>query len=563
MRYGDVGASPSDVAVAIVGGGPVGLAVAVDLGWYGVDCVLIEQGDGVVDNAKFVDINMRTMEFCRRWGIAGEIRDRGFNPDYPQDMIFVTSLTGHLLARQPFPSFTQFRTPPTAAERIARCPQTIFDPILRRTAESFPTVRFRYKTRCEEAAQDARGVTLRLTDVTTKKSETLRAAYVLCCEGAGSAIRDALGIELEGAGTLSYNANVVFRSDELLRIHDKGPGFYTAIGPEGRWASILAIDGGTVWRLQLTKSIDRSTFDLTEAETLIRRFVGRDFRFQILSALVWARREAVAKSYQAGRIFLLGDAAHQLSPAGGFGLNTGIGDVTNLTWKVAAMLEGWGGTALLASYDAERRPIGGRNVRAATERWNENQGRDGPPGPAILEESAEGERVRAEVRRGLQAVLNRANCGYEFGARYEDAGLQLGYRYEGSPLIVPDGTPPPPDDVRIYYPVARPGARAPHYWLEENTSILDLFGRGFVLLRLTKDAPRTDGFEQAAAECHVPLTVRAFDIPQLFHIYNKKMILVRPDGHVAWRSDELPGDHRMVIDVVRGARKLVNVADAA
>ncbi len=383
--------------IAIVGGGPVGLATAIELGVRGLDCVVIEQGDGQVGNAKFVDINMRTMEFCRRWGIADEIRDRGFNRDYAQDLIYVTTLTGYLLGRQPFPAFSQFRTPPTTPERIARCPQTIFDPILRRTAEALPSVRWRYQTRCENVTQDADGVTLTLADTATGKREELRARYVACCEGASSRIREALGIELEGAGMLSLNANVVFYSEEFLRVHDKGPGFYTAIGPEGRWASVLAIDGATLWRLQITKPFETTDFPTADAEAWVRRFMGRDFAFEVRSAIVWSRREVVASSYRSGRVFLLGDAAHQLSPTGGFGLNTGIGDVTNLAWKLAAVIDGWGGPELLPSYETERKPIGTQNVRAATGRWQHNEAVGGTPGPAILESGAEGDRVRAEV----------------------------------------------------------------------------------------------------------------------------------------------------------------------
>ena len=538
--------------IAIVGGGPVGMAMAIELGMRNVDCVVVEQGDGEVGNAKFVDINMRTMEFCRRWGIAEEVRDRGFNRDYPQDLIYVTTLTGYLLGRQRFPSFAEFRTPPTTPERIARCPQTIFDPILRRTASALPSVRLRYRTRCEELMQDATGVTLRLTDLTAGTSETLRADYVCCCAGANSQFREALGIALDGAGTLSLNANIVFRSDEFLRVHDKGPGFYTAIGPEGRWASVLAIDGATLWRLQLTTPRTTTTLDPDEARGLVRRFMGRDFAFEIVSALVWSRREVVAARYDAGRVFLLGDAAHELSPTGGFGLNTGIGDVTNLSWKLAAMVAGWGGPALLASYDAERRPIGERSVRAATGRWKHNEALGGTPGPAILESGPEGDRVRAEVSRALQPVLDRANCGYDYGPRYEDAGLQLGYSYDRSPVILGDGTPPPLEDQRVYYPIARPGMRAPHFWLDARTSVLDLFGDGFVLLRLGPGAPGAGAFVEAAAARGVPLAVHAFDIPQLSSTYNKALVLVRPDGHVAWRSDELPPDARRVLDVARG-----------
>jgi 2-polyprenyl-6-methoxyphenol hydroxylase-like FAD-dependent oxidoreductase len=545
----------SETPVAIIGGGPVGLAVALDLSFHGIPCTLVDQGDGVVDNAKFIDINMRTMEFARRWNIASEIRELGFDSHYPQDRIYVTSLIGHLLARQPFPALADLLTPPTAAEAIALCPQTIFDPILQRALASCPDVRMLYRTRCDGFTQDPDGVTLALTDLATGRSQTLRAVYVACCEGAGSKMRTQLGINLDGAGTLSHNANVVFRSPELMRLHDKGAGFYTFVGPEGTWASMLPIDGKTIWRLQLTKLVDRAAFNRDEATRLIRRAVGCDFPFEILSALVWSRREVVAERYAEGRIFLVGDAAHQLSPAGGFGLNTGIGDATNLTWKLAATLRGWGAPMLLSSYDTERRPIGLRNVRAATLRWQENQGQN-PPGDALLDDGLEGEAARAAARQGLQKLVDRANCGYELGPRYEDAGLQLGYRYEGSPVVVPEQTPPPPDDVRIYYQTARPGARAPHFWLSENQSILDLFGHSFVLLRLTRDAPSADSFERAAAMRGVPLTVHDLDVPQLYHIYNKKLVLVRLDGHVAWRSDTLPADPLLVVDVVRGAREL-------
>ena len=496
---------------------------------------------------------MRTMEFCRRWGIAEEVRNRGFNADYPQDTIYVTSLTGHFLARHRQPSFAELRTPVVAAERLARCPQTIFDPILQRTAASFSSVQFWYQTRCEGVQQDANGATLTLLHSVTGEKETLRATYVAGCDGANSFLRQALGIEMEGNGTLSYNANVVFRSDELLKIHDKGPGFYTAIGPEGRWASILAIDGGSLWRMHVSKPVDGMTFERSEAEALIRRFAGTDFRFEVVSARVWARREVVAKRYQAGRVFLLGDSAHQLPPTGGFGMNTGIGDATNLTWKLAATLAGWGGPELLASYERERLPIGRRNVLAAAGRWNEVRDRTEPPGEAILDDGPLGEKARAGVARSLEQTIDRMNAGYEFGARYEDVGLQLGYRYTDSPVIVSDGCAPPPDDVRMYSNAAFPGARAPHFWLAHNESILDLFGTGFVLLRLTLSAPHTDELERAARIAGIPLTVHSFDIPHLSHLYNKRLVLVRPDGHVAWRSDDLPSDPSVLLDLVRGA----------
>ena len=248
-KTADSGDGVNVTPVLIIGGGPVGLTLALDLGWHGIPCTLIEQGDGSVTNAKFVDINMRTMEFCRRWGIADEIRDKGFDRNYPQDLIFVTSLTGHLLGRLRLPSFAELRAPPTAAERIARCPQTIFDPVMQRAVQSHPGVTLRYGTRCEGVTQDAEGVTAIVTDLASGRQERIRSTYLACCQGAASSLREELGVRFDGEGTLSHSTNITFRSDSFLRVHDKGPGFYTAIGPEGRWASMLALDGRSIWRL--------------------------------------------------------------------------------------------------------------------------------------------------------------------------------------------------------------------------------------------------------------------------------------------------------------------------
>jgi 2-polyprenyl-6-methoxyphenol hydroxylase-like FAD-dependent oxidoreductase len=540
------GGGINETPVLIIGGGPVGLTLALDLGWHGIACTLIEQGDGSVTNAKFVDINMRTMEFCRRWGLAKEIRDKGFDKDYPQDLIFVTSLAGHLLGRLRLPSFAELRAPPTVAEPIARCPQTIFDPVMQRAAQSRPGVTLRYNARCDGITQDANGVTAIVTDLATGRQERIRSAYLACCQGAASSLREELGVRFDGEGTLSNSTNITFRSESLLRVHDKGAGFYTAIGPEGRWASMLALDGKSTWRLHSVEKMDGGD--------AIRRFVGCDFDYEILTALTWQRRELVADRYQVGRVFFLGDAVHQLSPSGGFGLNTGIGDVTNLSWKLAAVLQGWGRPDLLVSYDIERRPVGKRTATTATHLFRTLQ-QDPPPGPAILADGPEGEAVREAVRGRVAAMLARSNCGYDYGARYEDAGLQLGYFYEGSPVIVPDGTPAPVDDPRNYSPIARPGSRAPHFWLDENKSVLDLFGHGFVLLSLGRNLPNTDRFERAAARLGVPLRSHALPHEHLLALYNKRLALVRPDGHVAWRGDDMPDDCEAVLNRSRGAGK--------
>lgn len=530
-----------DVPVLIIGGGPVGLAVAAEFGWRGIRCLMVEQTDGAIEHPKINGINMRTLEFCRRWGIAQRVHDEGFPKDYPHDHIYVTSLTGYLLARQVRPPMAEMKAPRGAIETFQRCPQTTFDPILKGVATSFPTVDLRYHVRCEGVEQDAAGVTAELCELETGTKSRIRANYAVACQGANSSVRDALGFKMEGTAVLAYSTNMLFRSAELLKLHDKGPGrSYIAIGPEGNWASINSINGNDLWRLQVSGSNDPKSWQEVDFDDCVKRFAGRDFSYELISTLSWIRRQLICDHYQSGRIFLAGDAVHQLTPAGSFGMNTGIGDAVDIAWKIAAMIDGWGGPGLLESYEAERRPIGKRNVDEAAARFK----RYGPfkPGPAILEDTPEGARVRSQVASKLETTM------LPFGE-----GFQVGYRYDASPIIWPDGTPTPPADGATYHPTTRPGARAPDAWIDQDTRMLDLYGKGFVLVRLGNDAPAADGLEAAAEACGVPFEVVTMEDPDIIDLYQRKLVLVRPDGHVAWRGDEVPGDCRAVIDRARGA----------
>ncbi len=548
------------VPVLIVGAGPVGLVLAAELGWRGVRCQVVEQGDGVIEHPKTQNINMRTMEFYRRWGIAQEVRDKGFPRDYPQDIHYVTSLTGYLLARQSYPSYAELKTPPDVLEMQQRCSQTILDPILRKLAESFPTVTLRYRTRCVGVEQNADMVTARLLDVENGTEERMRADYVVSCEGAASLIREALGITLEGTDVLSYSTNILFRSTELPAMHDKGAGFYVLMSPEGRWATLNAINGKDLWRLQVRGSKDPKFWDDFDADAAIKRMAGQDFDYEILSSLSWVRAQLVANRYCQGRVFLAGDSAHQLTPSGGFGMNTGMGDAVDLAWKLDAVLAGWGGARLLETYEIERRPIGERNVNEAAAKFFREGGKGAVPGPALLETSPEGDRVRKKVTARLEKAMARDNVGSDLGPRYETAGIQLGYVYESSPIVIADGTPAMVDP-KHYVPSARPGGRAPHVWIEDGKSILDLFGGGFVLLRLGADAPAVDGLVGAAAAAGLPLQVVSLDIPALTALYERKLVLVRPDGHVAWRADLTPEKATEIIGRVRGAGALAKAED--
>ena len=260
----------------------------------------------------------------------------------------------------------------------------------------------------------------------------------------------------------------------------------------------------------------------------------------------------MADSYGTRRVFIAGDAAHLMSPTGGFGMNTGIQDAVDLGWKLEARLRGWGGAELLRSYEVERRPVAVRNVTEASSNLVRMLStRERLPPPEVFQSGPQGDAARHDYGAWFTATMRH---------EWRTLGFHFGYRYDGSPVIWPDGTPEPPLDTSTYTQTARPGHRAPHAFLPDGRSTLDLFGRGFVLLRLGSDAPAGERLREAAAKAGLPLQVIDLDLPEIAALYQSRLVLVRPDGHVAWRADAEPDDARAVIDVVRGARDYANVA---
>ena len=530
------------VPVLIVGGGPVGLALAGDLGWRGVDCVLIEQSDGSIYQPRMDMVGVRTMEFCRRWGLVGTVESSPYPRDYAQDNVYVTSLAGYELGRERFPGIGQAAPPPQSPQRRERCPQNMFDPILRAFAASQKSVTLRYRTRLMGFMQDAERVTATVENADTGAREQIAARYLVGCDGARSLVRETLGIAMRGNPALTYTTNVIFRCPDLLSLHDKGKAYrHILIGPEGTWATVVAINGRDQWRFSLIGSSTQREYTTAEIEAAIRRAVGRDFKFEILSVLPWVRRELVADTYRQGRGFIAGDAAHAMSPTGGFGMNTGIGDAVDLSWKLAAVLQGWGGDDLLDSYSAERQPVGARNVAEASGNLRRmlSVGRHAD----LLDDTAEGAATRQKVGAEFSELMRR---------EWFTLGIHLGYRYENSPICWPDGTPAPPDEARSYEQTARPGHRAPHVWLADGRSTLDLFGRGFTLLGFGASAAEAAPLVEAARACGVPIEFVPLNEPNVAGLYGRKFVLVRPDGHVAWRDDRMPDDPKRIIDVVRG-----------
>jgi 2-polyprenyl-6-methoxyphenol hydroxylase-like FAD-dependent oxidoreductase len=528
------------VPVLIVGGGPIGLALAADLGRRDVEAVLIEQNDDVVGSPKMIEVSVRTVEFCRQLGIAEQVRDWGFPFDYPLDSVFVTSMHGYELGRIRTPSLGEARSSPESPERTGPCPQTWFDPILQRRARRHRNITLRYNARLVGFEQDTEGVTAIVLDTKRRQHAELRCQYLIGADGYSSTVRELLGIQMRGEPHLDLSMSVYLRIKELRRYHHKGDAYrYVFVGPEGTWLVLTTIDGRDLWRVQVIGVPDRD-LEKVDISAMMRRAVGPDIDYIVDDTSFWVRKMVVADRFSDGRVFLAGDSAHAHPPNGGLGMNTGIQDSFDLGWKLAAVLQGWGGPTLLGSYEYERRPA---SARAATESLKNFRRLTAPrPHPAICDASPEGEALRQTLGRLLVEENEKA---------WHPMGVHLGYIYDPSPIVIPDGTPRPSDDTVSYVPSAFPGCRAPHVWLARNRSILDLFGHGFALLQFA--GVPTAPVEAAAAAHGVPLTVHRISNAEAAELYAKRLVLVRPDGHVAWRGDHAPVDPMAMIDTVRGA----------
>ena len=532
-----------DTPVLIAGAGPVGLCLALDLAWRGLRCTLIERTDGVIHHPKTAALTYRTMEFCRRWGIAEQIRNCGFPRDYGLSMVFATSMTGYPLAKLDYPSLDGEPFIPQTPERKQRAPQILFDPNLTAAVRCYPEVDLRYHCELVSHEQDAEGVTATLRDPRSGREETLRAQYLVACDGAGSGVRKDLGIEMRGSPALEYSVASFVRIPGLRAKHALGDAErYIFVGPQGTWGNLTVVDGDARWRLTVLGFRSREQIEGFDAPGWIRRCLGRDdIDFEIIHVQPWRRSRLVAERYSDRRVFLAGDSAHTMSPTGGFGFNTGLGDAVDLGWKLEAALHGWAGPELLASYDIERRPIGQRNVDAAADNYFKLVA--APDCSRILEPGGEADPIREEIGR-FMAESTRTE--------WENVGVVLGYRYSNSPICVPDGTPAPADDRSVYQPTARPGHRAPHAVLADGRSTLDLYGRTFVLLCFDRSL-ELKGLFDAAAAIGMPIEKVDIESESIARSHERALVLVRPDGHVAWRGDRIPADATVLIDQVRGA----------
>ena len=514
--------------VVIVGAGPTGLALAIELGTRGIDCIVMERQErrGAAPRAKTT--NVRTRELLRRWGIAGELaRLAPFGIDYPSDIHFVTRLAGYSLVRFADALNCSPVRDPRYSEHAQWVPQYKLEAVLKLKAQNLPAVRLQYGSEFLGFDQDQRGVHVRFKSLATGEEEIIRADYLIGADGARSTTRDAIGASLIGSYGLSRNFNVIFHAPGLAEAHTHGPGImYWQVNPDAP-STIGPMDEGDLWYFVPTHLPPDVELTGEEAAALIRRSTGIDLPYRILSSEVWIASRLLADRYRKGRVFLAGDACHLHPPYGGYGMNMGMADAVDLGWKIAAVLQGWGGPALLDSYEVERRSV----HEIVLEESVSNHAilanqllREG-----IEEATVEGEAIRQEVAELIRRVKAR-----EFYA----LGVVLGLRYRGSPVVADDSTCVTWTMSREYVPSAAPGSLAPHAWLDDGGSLYDRFGQGFTLLVLDDlDGADIEVARREAERTETPLEIVRLSDPRLLALYEASRVLIRPDQYVAWRGN--------------------------
>lgn len=484
--------------VLIVGGGPVGLSMALALRHLGVGCVVVDKHEGPMDFPRGRGITVRTMELMRRWGLEAALRAAGLPAS--EVAVFVGD---DLLA----PTFDRHVTSASRPSMVSPsapliCFQNATEVVLRDAAVA-AGADVRYGWELVDAVDDGDGVTASLVERASGHTRTLRAPWLVAADGAYSPTRDRLGVGRHGPGVVAHAVSIVIEADLRERTADRASVLYRIHNLPG--ATLLAMDNHRErWGLiyEYDPSVDsEESFTQSRLRELARTAIGDpELDLAITVVRFWQSTALVADRFRQGRTFLVGDAAHVTTPIGGLGMNCGIGDVDNLSWKLAAVVAGWASESLLDSYEAERLPVAELTVEASL-------GRARPPAPTT--------------------------------------GLVLGASYQSS-AVIPDGTAPPtPDDpVGDYVPTARPGHRAPHLWLDEAhvVSTLDLFGDGFVLLATSAGTDWHTAIEAASGTPIQAHEINHPDWPDLYGVGPFGVVLVRPDGYVAFRAPGKPTD---------------------
>ncbi|MFF9490170.1 FAD-dependent monooxygenase [Streptomyces sp. NPDC014676] len=519
------------VEVLIVGAGPAGLTLAIDLARRGVACHVVEATEERGINPRCNTTSARSMEIFRRLGVADDIRRAGLPQDYPTSIHYRTTLTGAEIFRIDLPSAgdvlagvgKQDWPTPEPQHRVS---QLFLEPILEGHASKLPGLTLERGTRLVEFHQHDDHVEAVVEKAGVRR--TVRCAYLVGCDGAHSTVRRRLGIRYEGVEAIRKFVSTFLRSPELGRLatRDKAWTYWTY---GRRIASLIAIDGDALWLHHVAFSPDHDT-EAEDPEKLLREAVGESVAHEVLGVVRWTGRRLVAQRYRSGRVFLAGDAAHIWIPVGGFGMNAGIQDAATLGWMLAAVHHGWASPAVLDAYELERKPVGEQFAGAVGAAANKAFAGFSPD---IHLPGEDGERARSEFAERLAASEPQ---------RYSPDGFSFGYHYATSPLVV-GGEEQDAITMGAYLQRAKPGFRLPHVWLDHDRSVLDTVGPGFTLLR-TDPGVDVASWTGAARDLGIPLSV--VDLPTRWpDRYPAELLLVRPDQHVAWmggagaRADEL------------------------
>lgn len=518
----------------IIGAGPSGLALAIELGSRGVDCLLVERNARVGHAPRAKTTNVRTRTHLRRWGLADKLAVAApFGIDYPATVSFVTRLGGFELAQIENHANINPGKNDLYPEHGQWIPQYTLEQVMRAHAETLPSVRILFNTDFVSATQDTDAVAVTLRGVSGGAEQEVRCRYLVGADGARSAVRELIGATLTGQYGLSRNYNIVFRAPGLAQAHSHAPSvMYWQVNPESP-SLIGPMDKDDVWFFMPTRLPDGFKITPESAAALIREATGIDLPYEIMSSDEWVASSFIADKYRDRRVFLIGDACHLHPPFGGFGMNMGVADGADLGWKVAATLQGWGGPALLDSYEAERRAIHEEVIAAAAANhsvlsndfWTDGLEAAGP----------EGDRLRAVAGERIVAVKTR---------EFHTLGIVLGGCYADSPVIAgEDAAGRPPQEPDVYTPSSFPGCLAPHLWRADGRSLYDLFGAGFTLVH-TSDADPAD-LRRAAEDARTrgtPLALLAVSADEAAGRYTTALTLVRPDQFVAWRGERWSAD---------------------
>jgi 2-polyprenyl-6-methoxyphenol hydroxylase-like FAD-dependent oxidoreductase len=527
-------------SVLIVGGGPCGLMLANEFGRRGVSAILVDEKPGTAFNPQANATQARSMEHYRRLGFADEIRREGLPADYPTDVAYFTRYTGYELARFQLPSSSRaselvkgMSGSWSAAELPHRVSQKYVEAVLRRHAERIPEVKLNYSHRLIGYVESDDGVVADVECLDDHSRFQVRADFLVGADGPRSQVRQSLGIVYGGETGTQRD----FMGGRMLAVYLRSPGFYASIPHAKAWmyncfngdrrAFMASVNGRDefAFHTQLRPDENESAITIDEAKAAFQRACGAPIDCEVLSFLTWTAGHAlVANAMQRGRVFLGGDAAHLFTPTGGLGYNTAIEDAVNLGWKLASVVKGVSPAGLLDSYEVERRPVALRNTDYAR-RFADSLGLFAPA-PEIEDATEAGD----EARR-IAGVYLEQHARAEFNI----PGVTFGGRYDGSPIIVSDGSQPPPDAANVYVPSACPGGRAPHAWLDGGVSLYDLFGFEWTLLQFGEVMSAHASFTETIRA--IGVDVKLVTLPKsLRDLYDADLALIRPDQIVAWRG---------------------------